>query len=508
MRYAVISDIHSNKQALNAVLADIAKNGVDEIFCLGDLIGYGPSPNEVIDIARKNIDHFVLGNHDAVVAGYINANNFNLSAHKLINWTISQLDNSAIKFFKNMPLSLVGNNVRFSHSEFKNPGRFGYITENSEALASFNACNESLLLTGHSHVPGIFVIGNSGEPHWLNPRNFGFEKEKRYIVNVGSVGQPRDEDTRASYCIIDNDKDDVLFHKVEFDIGGYRNDLIKNSLPMVSSFLDLYENKKSIENSTKSDIKNKKITIQHNDFKPLSKTDTVKIKTEVKNLQHKVLELNQSKKKLLFLVLLLGSVVACFATLFITGAFNVKQNKGGYIYKYSSKNIIKNIPVEGADLLSMPAEIKTVGTKSLYKNWTISLSNPTLQKVSTILDEKNPKSSIFLISSKSPKTITISSIPILAKKGMRFKISSGFRLLKFDSGFVSIMIEQQLKDRSWKTIMLKEPKNLKPSDKWGRATSVTIPTKSPLQHNGNVRLTIQMRFTGKLLIRRCQMKRK
>ena len=508
MRYAVISDIHSNKQALNAVLADIAKNGVDEIFCLGDLIGYGPSPNEVIDIARKNIDHFVLGNHDAVVAGYINANNFNLSAHKLINWTISQLDNSAIKFFKDMPLSLVGNNVRFSHSEFKNPGRFGYITENSEALASFNACNESLLLTGHSHIPGIFVIGNSKEPHWLQPQNFGFEEEKRYIVNVGSVGQPRDEDIRASYCIIDNQKNDVLFHKVEFDIKGYRDDLIKHSLPMVSSFLDIYEEKNGIKSQIKNDTKNKKITIQHNDFTPLSQKDTVKIKTEVKNLQHKVLELNQSKKKLLLLVLLLGSVVACFATLFITGAFNVKQNKGGYIYKYSSKNIIKNIPLKDKNLLSMPSVIQKATANTPFKEWTISLSSPKLQQVSTILDENDQNKTIFLVSSKIQKNIKISSIPIPAKKGMRFNATTKFRALKFNSGFASIVIEQQLKDGSWKTVISKEPKILQNKEKWGRATSVTMKPTQPLKDNGNVRLTILMRFNGELLIKSSQLKRK
>jgi predicted phosphodiesterase len=504
MRYAVISDIHANRQALKAVLKDINMLGADKIVCLGDIVGYGPSPVEVIDILRTNVDHFLLGNHDAVVAGYINADNFNISAAKVIEWTRTQLDSDCVEFLQNIPLLLLGNNIKFTHGEFENPGRFGYIDDEASALSTFNSCSESLMMAGHSHVPGIFVIGNSGVPHWLKPQNFGFEENKRYIVNVGSVGQPRDNDNRASYCIIDDEVNDVLFRKVNFDISAYKRDLAKNKLPAVSGFLFLDKDIPKTERAPAS-AKSEETA----DFTPLSKADTVKIKKEVENLQQTVTQLQRSKKKLLFLVLLLTAALISISVFFIS---NTNQPSGLYIIPPSNYHLpaetLKKIQTR-RELLSMPEKRGVISKDIPLKQWSIALTDPSEQKIeiTEVIDSKKKKIPAFYIKSDIAKPLLISSFPLPAKKGMRFSASASFKALDLQSGIVEIALKQQFPDGTEKTLRTREPKKLAESAKW-KSTSVTILSKEPLLRDGKIILEIRSAIKGALLIRKCSLKRK
>jgi predicted phosphodiesterase len=504
MRYAVISDIHSNRQALKAVLKDINMLGAEKIVCLGDIVGYGPSPVEVIDILRANVDHFLLGNHDAVAAGYINADNFNLSAAKVIEWTCSQLDDDIFKFLREMPLLLEGNNIRFTHGEFENPGRFGYIDDEASALTTFNSCPESLMMAGHSHVPGIFVIGNSGVPHWLKPQNFGFEENKRYIVNVGSVGQPRDNDNRASYCIIDDEVNDVIFRKVNFDISGYKSDLEKNQLPAVSGFLFLDQDIPKAERAPVS-AKSEETA----DFTPQSKADTVKIKKEVENLQQTVTQLQRSKKNLLFLVLLLTATLILTSSFFIS---NTKQVSELYIIPpinhRSPVGTSKKIKAR-SELLSMPEKIGVISKDAPLKQWSIALTDPDSQKVEIveITDSKKKKMPAFSIKSETQAPIILFSFAVPAKKGMRFTASASFKAIDLQSGLVEIALKQRFPDGTEKILLAREPKNLAKSAKW-IPTSVTILTKEPLLRDGKIILELKCAIKGSLMIRKCSMKRK
>ena len=239
MRYAVVSDIHANLQAWNSVLLDIREQDIDRIICLGDIVGYGPNPVEVLESVHANIDYFVLGNHDAVVCDKMSSDLFNDDATTIINWTKGALNRNAVSLLKKIPLTLKGKNFRCSHGAFVAPGVFDYIFTEEDALESFNAVEEQLLFCGHTHLPGIFVLGNSGVAHQVNTQNFCLEANKRYIVNVGSVGNPRSGYPVATYCIYDSTTEDIFWRNVHFDLYSYKQTLIEKGLPLeTSGFLE------------------------------------------------------------------------------------------------------------------------------------------------------------------------------------------------------------------------------------------------------------------------------
>ena len=241
MRYAVVSDLHANLQAWNAVLLDIRSSHVDRIICLGDMVGYGPNPAEVLKSAYANIDHFLLGNHDAVVCGKMDPSLFNDTAQELINWTKSQLGGNAVKFLKTLPLSIDGRTFRCAHGDLGQPEAFNYVIDPEDALASWAAVDEQLLFVGHTHQPAIFLLGPSGTPHVVPPQDFAVEEEKRYLINVGSTGQPRDGDARASYCIFDTEQSTVHWRRVPFDIDAYRESMLSAGLDPASSCFLRYD---------------------------------------------------------------------------------------------------------------------------------------------------------------------------------------------------------------------------------------------------------------------------
>lgn len=223
MRYAIVSDLHSNLTAWNAVLADIAALKVGKIICLGDVVGYGPQPAEVLESAYRRIDYFVMGNHDAVVAGKMSDDVFNEHAQEMIRWTQKRLSSRARSFLAARPLVLEGSGFVCCHGSLDHPQAFNYVVSPQEALDTWSATDAPMVFIGHTHVPAIFVLGESGTPHVIPPQDFVMEKGKRYIVNVGSVGDPRDTDPRASYGIFDDATRVVSFRRVAFDYDTLRN---------------------------------------------------------------------------------------------------------------------------------------------------------------------------------------------------------------------------------------------------------------------------------------------
>lgn len=232
MKYALVSDIHANLAAWNAVLLDIRSVGVDRIICLGDIVGYGPQPLEVLESLYSNVDHFVLGNHDAALCGKINPDLFTEPACGIIKWTAERLGDSARRFLARLPLSLAGQGFRCAHANFDLPADFHYVFDPQDAVPGWNAVPEPLLFIGHTHQPGIFVIGQSRTPRLISPEDFMLEDGKRFLVNVGSVGQPRDGDYRASYCIYDSASAAVFWRKITFDLDAHRLALHKAGLPL------------------------------------------------------------------------------------------------------------------------------------------------------------------------------------------------------------------------------------------------------------------------------------
>lgn len=226
MRYAIVSDIHANSQAWKAVLADCRAERVDRILCLGDMIGYGPDPNEVLDSVFDSIEAAILGNHDAAAIGMIDADVFNNSARRALDRTRSILHKRHTLILNTLPFTLQGKDFRCTHGDFAHPEEFNYIFNAADAHLNWSACLEQLLFVGHTHTPCIFVIGESRSTYQIPAQDFVLEAGKRYIVNPGSVGFPRNADLRASYCIYDDETRSVLFRRVPFDLEVFRNAVV------------------------------------------------------------------------------------------------------------------------------------------------------------------------------------------------------------------------------------------------------------------------------------------
>lgn len=230
MRYAFVSDLHANLQAWRAVHLDIRASRADYIICLGDVIGYGPSPAELLGEVHRQVDAFVLGNHDAAVCGRLDDSSFTPHAQRLIRWTAARLNRKACAFLRTLPLSITGNGFRCAHGEFSDPARFEYVLNAEEALASWRATDAPLLFAGHTHEPALFLLGDSGIPRQAGIQDFEIEPGKRYFINIGSVGHPRDGDPRASYCLYDTAARAVFWRRIPFDLAAHRDALAEAGL--------------------------------------------------------------------------------------------------------------------------------------------------------------------------------------------------------------------------------------------------------------------------------------
>ena len=225
MRYAFVSDIHANLQAWNAVLADIRAQRIDRLICLGDIVGYGPRPAEVLASVYRHAHEIILGNHDAVVAGKLDPGCFNDDARRMIQWTKKQLDLKAIHFFRSLPYTIEGEGFACSHADFSDPAGFLYLREESDARASWKRTEEPLLVVGHTHVPEVYLLTADDTCKHYDAVDFEMESGNRYIINTGSAGMPRDGDFRASYVIFDSTEKSVVFQRVAFDLDAFRKDV-------------------------------------------------------------------------------------------------------------------------------------------------------------------------------------------------------------------------------------------------------------------------------------------
>ena len=222
MTYAIISDIHANAAALDAVLADARTRGARRIVCLGDIVGYGPEPAEVVERVRNACHAVIAGNHDDAVSGRRSAEDFNEFAAKAVERHRAELDAGARTWLASLPYLFSEGGFACAHGEFSEPERFDYVFEAEDAMPSWSVRDEQLLFVGHTHIPQLFVIGASGRPHKLDPQDFVMEDGKRYLVNPGSVGFPRSGKgpCYSSYCIYDSDERSVSFLTVPFDLRG------------------------------------------------------------------------------------------------------------------------------------------------------------------------------------------------------------------------------------------------------------------------------------------------
>jgi len=219
MRIAVVSDIHSNLEALEAVLADLQGRRPDCVICLGDFVGYGPDPNACIDVLAPRLRAAVVGNHDVAAIGARSIDNFNLLAQEAIIWTQRTLVNGARTYLTALPQRADLEGLLIVHASPRQPVD-EYILEVREARAAFAADPFRIAVVGHTHQPAVFVeLNHRVSAQGLLPEvALRLEENRRYIINVGSVGQPRDGDPRAAYAIIDTTELVATLYRVSYPI--------------------------------------------------------------------------------------------------------------------------------------------------------------------------------------------------------------------------------------------------------------------------------------------------
>ncbi|MEK6678314.1 MAG: metallophosphoesterase family protein [Nitrospirota bacterium] len=219
MRYAIISDIHSNLEAFDAVEKDLQKEGADKIFFLGDVVGYGPNPNECIERLRELTDIVVAGNHDYAVIGYTDISYFNKYAKAAIEWTEMKLKAENAEYLKRMPLVTPEiENMTLVHATPNKPHEWNYITTLFDALENFNFFKQQICFIGHSHQPVIIALGNDKRCYVERGESVAITADARYIINIGSVGQPRDGNPDSAYAIYDTDEKSVRIKRLSYDI--------------------------------------------------------------------------------------------------------------------------------------------------------------------------------------------------------------------------------------------------------------------------------------------------
>jgi diadenosine tetraphosphatase ApaH/serine/threonine PP2A family protein phosphatase len=230
VRYAIVSDVHGNLEALDAVLADVAGR-VDAILCLGDVVGYGADPRACIERLAERAQVITAGNHEHGVAGLLDLGWFNAYARAAAEWTRERLDDDHRSYLAALPLVAQVDDATLVHASPDHPGEWDYLVSAEDGFRAFAAFTTRLCFVGHSHRPGVWSLGSTG-PAWIpGAADIDLEHGRRYIVNVGSVGQPRDRDSRAAYALWDTEGGTVVIRRVPYDVGAARRKIVAGGLP-------------------------------------------------------------------------------------------------------------------------------------------------------------------------------------------------------------------------------------------------------------------------------------
>ncbi len=231
MKAAIISDIHSNLEALHVVMKDIKKRRLKSILCLGDLVGYGANPNECVDLCLKESKVIVAGNHDWAAIDKTDVSTFNPVAARAIKWTQENMSKEGMNKLKDLALSHKMDNLLLVHSTPKDPHKWNYLLSLDEFEKAFTHFEEQICFVGHSHVPAAVYQDNNGYCDLVRDNPFPIVPKRRYIVNVGSVGQPRDLDPRASYAIYDGNNGSIEIVRLDYNIPQAQQRIIMAGLP-------------------------------------------------------------------------------------------------------------------------------------------------------------------------------------------------------------------------------------------------------------------------------------
>ena len=237
MRIGILGDVHSNLEALEAAIAALQSEGVDQWVQVGDVVGYGAQPRECIRRIRELGATVCLGNHDAAVVGRLSTEFFNPYARQAVEWTLAQLDAADLEWLNQLPYVVEREHYTVVHGTLHFPDQFGYVMSVVEAKDSMQGQNTHVCFVGHSHVPAIYLQGEPGSDdiHVIYTPEVSTRTKSysRVLMNVGSVGQPRDEDPRAAYALYDTETGEAKIQRVAYDIPSAQRKILAAGLPEV-----------------------------------------------------------------------------------------------------------------------------------------------------------------------------------------------------------------------------------------------------------------------------------
>ena len=229
MRIALFGDIHANLEALEAVLADAAAQGVTDYVCTGDVVGYNADPGTCLEKVRAMDCPTVKGNHDEDASGSHSLDAMNPIAAAALEWTRSQLSDDQRQWLRHLRMVRQVNDFTVVHSTLDQPSNWNYVTNRFDAMANFSYQFTQVCFNGHTHVPRVYV--KSDKVMEIPADSIVIEDGAKYFINIGSVGQPRDGDWRAAYAIYDTDQKNVIIRRVEYDVATTQKKILAAGLP-------------------------------------------------------------------------------------------------------------------------------------------------------------------------------------------------------------------------------------------------------------------------------------
>jgi diadenosine tetraphosphatase ApaH/serine/threonine PP2A family protein phosphatase len=232
MRYVLLSDIHGNLEALQAVLEAARRFEPYQLMCLGDFVGYGADPEPCIELAGDKANLMLAGNHDLAVAGTISTGDFNTIARESIEWTRDQLTLEDRELLSNLPLQYIDGDYCYTHASPIDPMKFMYIRTLEDVAEVFASIGQRFCFVGHTHLPVLVAMNkNRGRMEVVRDSHIQMEDHCRYFINVGSVGQPRDSNPDACMVVLDEEAGSLEFVRVPYDVSKSQGKILSNGLP-------------------------------------------------------------------------------------------------------------------------------------------------------------------------------------------------------------------------------------------------------------------------------------
>ena len=231
MRYGIFSDVHSNLEALEAVVSAYKHESIDKYFCVGDVVGYGANPNECADKVKALSMITAAGNHDWASVNLFSTDYFNPAAKEAVFWTRKNLAEKGRNFLESLKLIHKNEDLTLVHGTLDNPQDFNYMVDGYSAQETFRLMETRICFVGHTHVAGVFMRDKYAGLHYEKEVKVEIKPGNRYIVNVGSVGQPRDGMPKAAYCVYDTEKKSIQVKRADYDLKLARKKIMAKGLP-------------------------------------------------------------------------------------------------------------------------------------------------------------------------------------------------------------------------------------------------------------------------------------